>query len=129
MKNPLDGLKTRGFELEAAIFLARASAIAYADNPQPWAERQGFTEAASFDHRNIQGFWTAGDGVALIAFRGTSNLGQWLRDARIVPASHPWGDVHAGFREGLRAVESLLREFEPAATNKPVAVAGSSAKN
>jgi hypothetical protein len=104
------------FAIESAVLVAQASAVAYWPESQrvaKWATDQGFSRSVCFENGNVQGFWCAGGDVALLVFRGTSNPGQWLRDARFYPARHDWGHVHIGFRNGIVAVESDLAEFDP----------------
>jgi triacylglycerol lipase len=111
-------LQRPGFDLDTAVFLAQASAVAYwpTDKIQAWAKvESGFAQAAYFDSGNVQGYWCATGDVALLAFRGTSNPGQWLRDARFFPASYDWGRVHIGFRNGLAEVDTTLADFDAAA--------------
>jgi hypothetical protein len=111
-------LATAGFDLNIAVFLAQASQAAYDDaSSTAWAKGNGFTNVKTFNRGNIQGFWCAGGDVALLSFRGTSNPGQWLRDAHFLPVAHPWGRVHQGFRDGVAQVETDLREFDPVARN------------
>jgi hypothetical protein len=67
------------------VSLARASAAAYwpSNEVVAWALREGgFTKSKFFDSGNVQGYWCTTDDVAMLTFRGTSNPGQWLRDAR-----------------------------------------------
>lgn len=115
-------LKTKGLDLKAAVFLAEASAEAYSRDPETtkdWAAERGFTSCQSFDLGNIQGFWTEGDDVAMLSFRGTSNIGQWVRDARILPAGHAWGLVHRGFKKGVDIVHGYVDAFAAVAATKP----------
>lgn len=111
-----DTLAEPNFSLDAAILLAEASHAAYEDElkSEVWAAENGFLPSTKFERSNIQGFWsTSPNGeVAVLAFRGTSNIGQWLRDARFFPVSHPWGRVHAGFYAGVREVELDLVAFD-----------------
>ncbi|MCY2988162.1 MAG: lipase family protein [Planctomycetota bacterium] len=118
MNSALQCLIRPGLDLEAAVLLARASEVAYEPNAaiiSAWAVKQGFSSATPFNQGNIQGFHARSPDVALLVFRGTSNLGQWVRDARLIPADHPWGRVHIGFRNGLQNVEDHLQQFEAAA--------------
>ena len=112
-------LRTSGFDLDTAVTLAQASAAAYwpANKVASWAQGEGgFNKSKFFDSGSVQGYWcTAGD-VALLAFRGTSNPGQWLRDARFFPARHDWGRVHIGFRNGVAELERELAEFDDIAS-------------
>lgn len=115
-------LTRSGLDLDIAVLLAEASLAAYDEalTPEEWAGSRGFARPVSFNQSNVQGFWTtAPGGVALLAFRGTSNIGQWLRDANFLPASHPWGRVHAGFADGVRDVEAHLQAFDAAAAAAP----------
>lgn len=108
-----------GFDLEVAVFLAEVSQAAYvsAATLSNWATGAGLSNVTTFDRGNVQGFFCSAGGVALLAFRGTSNPGQWLRDVRFIPWSHPWGRVHRGFLEGVNGVELGLREFDAVAKN------------
>lgn len=110
-------LRKSGLHLDSAVFLASASRAAYGSvqEVKTFAASVKFPQVSSFDLSNVQGFWCADSEVALLAFRGTSNPGQWLRDARFFPASHPWGHVHIGFRDGVAAVENALLEFDQVA--------------
>jgi hypothetical protein len=104
------------FNLDIAILLAEASAAAYTQvDAFTWATQSGFDAPEQFNIGNIQGFWCVKDDVALLAFRGTSNPGQWIRDAQILPAGHPWGWVHKGFGDGVEAVADDLQRFTAAA--------------
>ncbi|MGC4013370.1 MAG: lipase family protein [Luteolibacter sp.] len=111
-------LKKSGLHLDTAVFLAEASQAAYNDqDARRWAQAAGFTHTTVFNRGNIQGFWCTVEDVALLVFRGTSNPGQWLRDARFYPVSHPWGRVHEGFKDGVTQVEPDLLGFDEAARN------------
>jgi Lipase (class 3) len=109
-----DCLTRSGFDLEIAIFLAEASQAAYADAASlaAWTTASGFTSAKTFDRSDVQGFFCSAPNIALLVFRGTSNVGQWLRDARFAVWSHPWGLVHRGFLDGVNAVDGDLHEFD-----------------
>ena len=116
--NGITSLQQSGFDIEAAVLLAQCSQVAYEtdlDFLMQRARRLGFEGATAFDRGNTQGFWTTADDVALLVFRGTNNLGQWVRNARVLPAGHAWGLVHRGFLEGIEQVEQDLRAFDQAA--------------
>ena len=122
-------LEQAGFNLDTAVFLAEASSAAYSspDKIDEWARAARFEKSKSFDSGNVQGFWCAGEKTALLVFRGTSNPGQWLRDARFLPAAFEWGHVHIGFRDGVAEVETSLATFDAVARSVPhVWVAGHS---
>jgi len=116
MATQLHHLGVRGFHISSAVFLAHASHQAYQSQYPSWPVAQGFLKGEFFSKGNIQGYWAAGEDVALLVFRGTSNLGQWIRDARIAPIRHHWGLVHAGFHSGLTGVETNLAAFDEVAS-------------
>jgi hypothetical protein len=112
-------LQTTQFNLDAAILMAEASAAAYsAAAAKSFADDHGFTNFTSFDTANIKGFWCAADKAALLAFRGTSNIAQWIRDLHVLPATTDWGWAHLGFVQGIEAVEANLRAFDAVAKTK-----------
>jgi hypothetical protein len=82
-----------------------------------WAGTAGFGQGKYFDRRNVQGYSCANGEVALLVFRGTSNIGQWLRDVQFIPARHFWGTVHEGFLDGIDSIEPDLQAFEQLARN------------
>ncbi|MFD0894288.1 lipase family protein [Luteolibacter ambystomatis] len=109
-------LQKSGLHLDTAVFLAEASQAAYNDQAaRTWATAAGFSHTTTFNRSNIQGFWSTADDVALLAFRGTSNPGQWIRNAHFFPVRHPWGRVHEGFKDGVADVETDLRGFDEVA--------------
>lgn len=111
---PLDCLRQTGLNLDAAVLLAEACRVAYESfekGGKPWAATQGFQSSAGCDEGNTQMFWAETNDIALLVFRGTSNIGQWVRDARILPAFHPWGLVHRGFKTGVSVVADALAAF------------------
>jgi len=119
MSQPYTILKNAdpGVNLPIAVLLAKASQAAYGEaaTPDAWAKSAGIPGATLFDRSNVQGFWCVHDGVGVLAFRGTSNIGQWIRDARFFPAEFPWGRLHIGFRDGVGAVMPDLEAFAKAA--------------
>jgi hypothetical protein len=123
-------LTRSGLDLDLAVFLAEASDMAYKPSiiVKAWIIANGLgAHSSCFDRENIQGYWCSNGEVALLAFRGTSNPGQWIRDLRILPVSHPWGSVHAGFRSGIDIAELDLTAFEAVAkTAKHVWITGHS---
>lgn len=121
-------LQNSGLDLNIAVFLAEASQAAYEfSDADVWAKAVGFSGSNPIDHENIQAFWCVQDDVALMVFRGTHNTGQWLRNARFFPVSHPWGWVHDGFKAGIEDIAGELTAFEAAAANaKHVWISGHS---
>jgi hypothetical protein len=49
------------------------------------AAANGLSAYTPFDSGNVQGYHCSTPQAALLVFRGTSNIGQWIRDARVLP--------------------------------------------
>ena len=123
-------LTKQGLDLTIAVFLAEACLEAYSETfsfTKQWIEDRKFKDHETFDAGNTQGFWAVADDVVMLCFRGTSNPGQWIRDARILPAMHPWGLVHRGFKTGVKVVAEHISDFAKLArTKKHVWITGHS---
>ena len=129
MQSDYHCLTRSGLDLDISVFLAEAAKAAYGDLAvvNSWAGPAGFGRGNYFDCQNVQGYSCGNEEVALLAFRGTSNIGQWLRDAQFIPARHFWGTVHQGFLEGINSLETDLQAFDQLAKNaKQVWVTGHS---
>ena len=110
-KNPLD--------LDAAVFLARASEAAYEEDPavDTWAKANGFPQGGnSFSNSHVQGFWAATGDIAFMALRGTQTVAHWVRNFTVATSKHEWGRVHLGFHDGVYQVESAIGDFIVAAS-------------
>lgn len=65
----------------------------------------GLTERRFFDAGSTQGALVTGDGFAVLVFRGSADLRDWLTNLRVAPV--PWPDggcVHDGFARALERV-------------------------
>jgi Lipase (class 3) len=114
MAGDADLLIRKDPDIDIAVFLAEASSAAYpTGDAQGFVARSGLAGFASFDSGNVQGYHCSTEQAALLVFRGTSNIGQWIRDARVLPAPFlDWGWAHLGFVNGIKAVETSLQQFD-----------------
>lgn len=104
-----------GFKSGNALLLAQLCNAAYLDQaPAQKATEQlglpGFIWIDLTDHfTDLYAIAAGGPGFAVIAFRGTKNLVDWMTDLQATPVSFPWiftsgpdvGDIHAGFGHAL----------------------------
>lgn len=117
-------LATAEDNLDRIVALVNAAAAAYKNTAEDIAPFLDLPPAgiAPFEHGNTQGYWTIADGsAALLAFRGSANLGHWLSNFRIQPptgVNHPWGTAHPGFYAGFQDALPMIEAF--AATTKHV---------
>ena len=99
---------TTGFSFDAAYSLGLASQLAYETDVEAVAaslEDWGFEAVRQFDRGGTQGYVAMDDDIAMVAFRGTeANLGDWIRNLRILQTRSSMGKVHRGFKHGLEAV-------------------------
>ena len=102
------------FTAGRAYWLAQAANHAYEtnrDTARTWLSQQGQTNVQFFDQAgtNTQAFLSWGDGVALLAFRGTEqNLTDWTTDAEfelVDAGTHGLpGKIHHGFAAALESI-------------------------
>ncbi|MCA9233397.1 MAG: DUF2974 domain-containing protein, partial [Planctomycetales bacterium] len=105
-------LRSTAFTWDAALSLAYASKLAY-DPPQlvlkTLKSDWGFGAAQFLDRADTQGFVALGDGVVLVAFRGTESLGDWLGNLDVGWTDMPpAGKMHRGFVEAFDLVAQDL---------------------
>ncbi len=79
------------------LVLAQVCAALYVDTPT------GFAHV--WDYSNCHAAFRKSDGVDVIAFRGSRDAQDWLKDVEAVPIwDYALGFVHAGFLVGVRDV-------------------------
>ena len=102
----------RGFSVRTAYYLAHASRCAY-ETDDALLARLGLDDFAPFTRGQFHGFVGFIKGVALVAFRGTENTGNFLTDAETPLITHsPYpGRVHVGFAEAVETVWPSVREL------------------
>ena len=112
----------------------RASAIAYLDHKdEKLSELARFTALPSSKVRHIKSgesnvIVLVNSELLLIAFRGTNDAEDWVKNVNFIPVSTSWGHVHSGFQNALDDVwvDLLATVREYRTTNQPVVVTGHS---
>lgn len=91
---------------------ARISEIAYL--PPPEAEVQykslGFTAVGVVLSDSMVGYVATIDDFAVVAFRGTDDIPDWIQNLKIDYVQTPHGGVHRGFYESFQALKHQVRE-------------------
>jgi V8-like Glu-specific endopeptidase len=117
------------FQWPTALSLALASRLAYEDAAaventarSVWKLNQCKFVEADDTHCFVA---TSAD-AALVAFRGTESVGNWLTDLDIAGTTRPYGVVHRGFLAAFQVVDSQLRELLAGLPQRRVLLTGHS---
>jgi predicted lipase len=95
-----------GWDRELAWWCSEISRTVYRrDGRAEFFARAGLCEQRFFDRGSTQAALLQRDDVAVLVFRGTSDLRDWLINVRVAPTSWPEGGrVHDGFARALQLV-------------------------
>jgi len=88
------------FDWRSALATVLASQLAYADAETVKAKalgEWGLETCQFFDVADTQGFVATTGNVALVAFRGSESVGDWLANLDVLTAVRPYGRIHRGF--------------------------------
>jgi len=109
------------FSWDSALSLALASQLAYARDDAGLIAMAtttwGFTGCIPVTAGATRVFVAWDQGTAIVCFRGTESIGDWLLNGQVAPVTRPYGRVHGGFSEGFEAIraglEEALRQADP----------------
>ena len=122
-------VRTLGFSLQTAYFLAHASVAAYG-GADDWPQILGLGDSVrSFECGEFHGFVALHRDVALAVFRGTESVGNALTDAETALIHHTSlpGLVHSGFASAADAVYPTVRVLlSTIGQDRPILVTGHS---
>lgn len=109
----IDALDEPAFSWRTALSMALASQLAYADKATviATAEGWGFDDVRHLASKETQGFVATTPHVALLAFRGTESVGDWMANIRIVATRKAYGRVHRGFYNAFKDVRDEVRQI------------------
>jgi hypothetical protein len=107
----LTSLRSDRFSWPAALSLALASELSYQDKAA--VERVattgwGFEVCEFLSVADTQAFIAQASGVAMVAFRGSESLGDWLANLKVLSTEGSHGGVHKGFFEAYRLVHAAV---------------------
>ncbi len=93
--------------MSLAHLCARISELAYEDNPV--LEHLGFSLIKQFDRNGTQAILGTDGHLAILAFRGTEEIGDIIADLRYVKTDFPGGGrVHRGFYRAFMQVRDEI---------------------
>jgi pimeloyl-ACP methyl ester carboxylesterase len=125
----VSSLRQNGFDWRSALSLAMASELVYAENSkliQDTVRGWGFNECHFIQKERTECFIAKVPGLALVVFRGTQGLSDWLSNLDLLPIKRPMGRVHGGFHEQFAAVQGSIEMLLPADGNTQIMLAGHS---
>jgi endonuclease G, mitochondrial len=107
----LDSLRGESFDWHTALSLALASKLVYEDPAaiQNTVSKWGFQSCQLIEADNTRCFLAAASDVALVSFRGTDNVGNWLANLDVLSTTRGYGTVHRGFLGAFQVVDDQVR--------------------
>jgi hypothetical protein len=105
-------LASTTFTWQTALSLALASKLAYASPSEVRStaiSTWGLSKCQFFEANDTQCFVCTTPDVALISFRGTESIGDWLADLNARSHVRPFGAIHRGFYHAFQDVRSQLQ--------------------
>lgn len=105
----------KSFDAANALLLAEASEVAYSTEDAAFAlmQERGLTSFRWIDlsgvFQNLHAFAASNNEIAILAFRGTASVQDWMTDLYATPTRFSWifqggpevGEIHAGFGHAL----------------------------
>lgn len=124
-------LRGSAFSWQAAIATGAASNLAYeveSNVVSMCRDRWGFTTCDFIHVNDTECFVASSDHEVLVAFRGTADTADWIRDLTVYSTSVDYGWVHEGFYLGMKQVKgkivNVLRQVD--AKSKSLVLTGHS---
>jgi hypothetical protein len=125
----LGSLSSGQFDWKAALSCALASKLAYEEGPvvrDTTTGSWGFQDCEFLDRDNTQCFVAWSSDVALVSFRGTASVGDWLANLNLFSTTRSYGTVHRGFLGAFQVVESDLQTLLRPLSGRTLVVTGHS---
>ncbi|MEM8796062.1 MAG: S8 family serine peptidase, partial [Pseudomonadota bacterium] len=104
-------LRSPGFNWQTMLSLALASKHSYKDKRDFQRVIQSGWNVeitAAVNIADTQGYLLESDHIALLVYRGTESIGDWLINFDILDEDGAFGEVHSGFREAFLSTQSVI---------------------
>jgi hypothetical protein len=104
-------LREASFNYSTALSLALAAKLVYADPATVRSTVEDtwrLTNFEFFDIDETQCFVATTPDAALVSFRGTASLGDWMTNLNLLTTTLPYGTVHRGFLGAFQSVRMQL---------------------
>jgi endonuclease G len=103
----VESLSATSFDWKMMLSTALACQLSYADQAsveKTAVEEWGLATCEFLSVGDTQCFVASSSDTALLAFRGTESVGDWLANLDTLTVTRPYGKVHRGFSKALAAV-------------------------
>jgi triacylglycerol lipase len=116
------------FSLKTAHALALTAKAVYLDesDAEGWAYEQGYGDFEFFDTAGTQAMVVASEDDCILAFRGTTDLTDWMTNLDVFKHSFKYGNVHEGFDDALCYVQAEIEAFTAMHSDKELYITGHS---
>jgi endonuclease G, mitochondrial len=120
-----DSLSVNAFDWNTALSTALASQLAYSDEATVEAKATnewGLQSCKFISIKDTQCFVAATSDTALVSFRGTESVRDWLANLDVLATVRMYGRIHRGFFRAFEDVQERVLQVV-AALNKPRVIA------
>lgn len=124
----VESLAATQFTWRTALSLAMASNLAYSPRGivESTATAWGLSGCRFIEAADTQCFVASTPEVALVAFRGTESVRDWLADLNALRVTRPYGRVHRGFYHAFNDVRSLIESMLSGPASRRIVLTGHS---
>jgi pimeloyl-ACP methyl ester carboxylesterase len=124
----IEALASTEFRWSAALSLALASKLAYSPPAlvESTCQSWGLATCSFIEAAETQCFVASTPAVALLSFRGTESVGDWLADLNMAHTRRPYGVVHRGFYHAFVDVQVQIEQALRALPGRRLIVTGHS---
>jgi hypothetical protein len=107
----IEALDQATFSWQTALNLCLASQASYLDRESAIAAAKewGFDHVEHLSSNDTQGIIAYTDDLAMLAFRGTESIGDWMTNIQIIGKNRHYGRVHKGFHRAFKDVRDDCR--------------------
>ena len=126
-----EGLRAPGFSWSSMLSLALASKYSYEDAPtfaSVVADNWDVQITAAADVEDTQGYVLESDQVAVVVYRGTESIADWLTNFKVFDTEGALGEVHLGFFDSYQRTKDIIlpRVLEASSAGKAIWFCGHS---
>jgi pimeloyl-ACP methyl ester carboxylesterase len=115
-------------KIKTAHALALASKAVYSDesDAESWAYESGYSDFEWFEVEDTQAMVVTSDDKCVLAFRGTTDIADWMTNLDVWKTAYRYGNVHSGFHAALDFVWDEIELLVAQHSDKELHITGHS---